>query len=67
MFRDLWTAWREEAALKAQIAKIEKRNGTLEQEIEDLAPGGSGIEKIVREDLGWSKKDEIVIRLPGKK
>ena len=67
MFRDLWTAWREEAALKAQIAEIEKRNGALEQEIEDLAPGGPGIEKRVREDLGWSKKDEIVIRIPGKK
>lgn len=67
MFRDLWTTWSEEAALKAQIDEIEKRNRELEQEIEDLAPGGPGIEKTVREELGWSKKNEIVIRIPGKK
>lgn len=66
-FHDLQAAWREEAELEAQVEDLVKRNSEIEQAIEDLAPGGPGIEKKVREDLGWSKKDEILIRISDKK
>lgn len=65
-FYDLRAAWREEAELEVQIEELQQQNTALEQEIEDLGPGGPGIEKKAREDLGWSKENEVIIRIPEK-
>ncbi len=66
-FHDLGEVWEQEAQLEAQVEELRQRNAALEKEIEELAPGGPGIERRAREDLGWSKKDEVIIRVPDKK
>ncbi len=66
-FHGLRAAWREEADLEAQVERLKEQNRKIEREIEDLAPGGPGIERKARQELGWSKADEIVIRIPDKK
>ena len=66
-FHDLSQVWKQEAQLEAQAEELRQLNAEIEREIEELAPGGPGIERRAREDLGWSKKDELVIRVPNKK
>ena len=66
-FHKLREVWRQEAELEAQVEDLKGRNAELEQEIDELAPGGPGIERRAREDLGWSREDEVVIRIPEKK
>ena len=65
-FHDLSAIWNQELELETQVEELKRRNAALEDEIKDLAPGGPGIEKRAREDLGWSRPDEIVIRIPEK-
>lgn len=64
---DLRQVWEQEAELEAEAEELRQRNAEIEREIEELAPGGPAIERKAREDLGWSKKDEVVIRVPNKK
>ena len=66
-FTDLRNAWAQEEQLNRRLETLREDNAVLEREIEDLAPGGAGIEKRAREELGWSRPDEIVINVPEKK
>ena len=51
-------------ALQANIAKLEAENARLRAEIESVKKSSYAIERIAREDLGMSKKGELVYMLP---
>ena len=54
------------AALRAEITRLEAENTRLRGEIESVKKSSYAIERIAREDLGMSKKGEIVYMLPKK-
>ena len=60
-------SWGKESAAEAEILKLREENAQLERVIEDLAPDGKEIDRIVREELRWIGPDERMIDLPGKK
>ena len=55
------------SALHADIATLQSENARLRAEIESVRKSSYAIERIAREDLGMSKKGEIVYMLPAKK
>ena len=57
----------EEERLQELIVDLSQENQDLQQEIKGLAQGGFGVEQRAREQLGWSRPDEIVIHLPEKR
>jgi len=52
------------ADLRADIARLESDNQRLRAEIESVKRSSYAIERIAREDLGMSRKGEIVYMLP---
>jgi cell division protein FtsB len=54
------------AGLRADITRLESENARLRAEIESVRKSSYAIERIAREDLGMSKKGEIVYMLPKK-
>jgi len=52
--------------LRAEIAKLETDNARLRAEIASVKKSSYAVERIAREDLGMSKKGEIVYMLPKK-
>ena len=52
------------ADLRADIARLEADNQRLRAEIESVKRSSYAIERIAREDLGMSRKGEIVYMLP---
>jgi cell division protein FtsB len=52
------------AALHTNIAKLDAENARLRAEIESVRKSSYAVERIAREDLGMSKKGEIVYMLP---
>lgn len=50
--------------LRANIARLDAENARLRAEIESVRKSSYAIERIAREDLGMSKKGEIVYMLP---
>lgn len=66
-FQSLAETLEKEAELDQQIESLELQNENLKRENEALMPGRFGIEKRVREQLGWSLPGEIVIHLPDKR
>ncbi len=52
------------ATLHASIARVEAENARLRAEIESVKKSSYAIERIAREDLGMSKKGEVVYMLP---
>lgn len=52
--------------LKADIKRLEAENARLRAEIESVKKSTYAVEKIAREDLGMSKKGEVVYLLPKK-
>jgi cell division protein FtsL len=54
------------AALRTGIERLETENARLRAEIESVKKSSYAIERIAREDLGMSKKGEIVYMLPRK-
>lgn len=50
--------------LRADIAKVEAENARLRAEIESVKRSSYAVERIAREDLGMSRKGEIVYMLP---
>ena len=52
------------AELRANIARIEAENERLRAEIESVKRSSYAVERIAREDLGMSRKGEIVYMLP---
>jgi cell division protein FtsB len=54
------------ADLRADIAKVEAENARLRAEIESVKKSSFAVERIAREDLGMSRKGEVVYMLPKK-
>ena len=54
------------AELRADIARLENENARLRAEIESVKKSSYAIERIAREDLGMSKKGEVIYMLPKK-
>ena len=52
--------------LKTDIARIEAENARLRGEIESVRKSSYAVERIAREDLGMSKRGEVVYMLPKK-
>ena len=52
--------------LQTDIAKMEAENARLRAEIESVKKSSYAVERIAREDLGMSKKGEVVYMLPKK-
>lgn len=63
---ELQTARKRVAALHADIARGEADNARLRAEIESVRRSTYAVERIAREDLGMSKRGEIVYMLPKK-
>ena len=54
------------SGLRTNIQRLETENARLRAEIESVKKSSYAIERIAREDLGMSKKGEIVYMLPKK-
>jgi cell division protein FtsB len=54
------------ADLRADIVKVEAENARLRAEIESVKKSSYAVERIAREDLGMSRKGEVVYMLPKK-
>ena len=52
------------ADLRADIARLEADNARLQAEIESVKRSTYAVERIAREDLGMSKKGEVIYLLP---
>jgi len=55
---------RELARVQGQVQQMWDENQRLEAEIAALKSDPKAVEKIAREDLGFARPDEVVIRLP---
>jgi len=51
-------------SLRGDIAKLQAENARLRAEIESVKKSSYAVERIAREDLGMSRKGEIVYMLP---
>ena len=54
-------------ALRADIQRVESENARLRREIESARQSTYSVEKIAREDLGMSRKGEVIYMLPAKR
>ena len=54
------------SSLHSDIHKLEQENARLRAEIESVKKSSYAVERIAREDLGMSKKGEVVYMLPKK-
>ena len=61
---ELQHARKRVADLHADIARLEADNARLQAEIESVKRSTYAVERIAREDLGMSKKGEVVYLLP---
>lgn len=52
--------------LKTDIARRQQENARLRAEIESVRKSSYAVERIAREDLGMSKRGEVVYMLPRK-
>ena len=50
--------------VKAQLNRLDKENGTLQQDVKDLKSDPQTIERIAREELGQARPGEVIIKLP---
>jgi cell division protein FtsB len=64
---ELTDSWRKESEMQQAIEKLERENQRIEAAIGELAPEGKAVERIARQELGWAKRDEIVVKIPEKK
>jgi cell division protein FtsB len=53
-------------ALRADIRRLESENAQLRAEIDSVKKSTYAVERIAREELGMSKKGEVVYMLPKK-
>ena len=54
------------AALQTDIARLHAENVRLRGEIDSVKKSTYAVERIAREDLGMSKKGEVIYLLPKK-
>jgi len=50
--------------LRTEIASLRTENARLRAEIDSVRQSTYAVERIAREDLGMSKKDEVIYMLP---
>ena len=63
---ELQVARRQVAGLQSDIEKLQAENARLRREIASAKSSTYSVEKIAREDLGMSRKGEVVYMLPKK-
>jgi cell division protein FtsB len=63
---ELQHARRRVGDLQADIQRLQTENARLRSEIDSAKKSTWAVEKIAREDLGMSKKGEVVYMLPAK-
>jgi cell division protein FtsB len=63
---ELTAKWRQERDIEQRIDTLLKENSRIEKTIHDLSPDGQAIEQIARQELGWAKAGEIVVKIPEK-
>lgn len=63
---ELQHARKRVATLHSDISRLESDNARLRAEIESVRKSTYAVERIAREDLGMSKKGEVVYMLPKK-
>lgn len=63
---DLTDSWDKESQMEEAVRQLEDENDRIETAIKELAPGGKAVEQIARQDLGWAKPGEIVVKIPDK-
>ncbi len=63
---ELQHARKRVAELRVDITKLQSENARLHAEIESVKKSTYAVERIAREDLGMSKKGEVVYMLPKK-
>ena len=51
-------------SLSAEIGQIEKQNARLRADIDSVRKSTYAVERIAREDLGMSRKGEVIYLLP---
>ena len=51
-------------SLSAEIRQIEKQNARLRADIDSVRKSTYAVERIAREDLGMSRKGEVIYLLP---
>jgi cell division protein FtsL len=54
----------EIAKVKAELDRLSRENGALEQDVKDLKTDPQTIERIAREELGQARPGEVIIKLP---
>ena len=54
-------------SLRADVRRLESENARLRADIDSVKQSTYAVERIAREDLGMSKKGEVVYMLPKKK
>lgn len=64
---DLQRSRRRVDTLRADIQKLEHENSRLRREIDSARQSTYAVEKIAREDLGMSRKGEVIYMLPTKR
>ena len=52
------------AALRSDIARLQRENERLRAEIDSVKRSSYAVERIAREDLGLARKGEVVYMLP---
>ncbi len=63
---ELTDSWEKENQLEQEILRLELENERVDAAIKELAPDGKAVERIARQDLGWAKPGEIVVKIPEK-
>ena len=61
---ELQQARKRVAGLQTDIARLQGENARLRSEIESVKKSTYAVERIAREDLGMSRKGEVVYMLP---
>ena len=63
---ELQQARKRVAELQADITRLETENARLRSEIDSVKKSSYAVERIAREELGMSKKGEVIYVLPKK-
>jgi cell division protein FtsB len=57
---------RDRAAIKAELSRLDERRTVLEKELRQLTTDQATIDRLIREELGWVRRNETVYRIPDK-
>lgn len=64
---ELLAVWEQENQLRQANESLREENTGIEAAIKELSPDGREVERIARQELGWAKPGEVVIKIPEKK